>query len=192
MYARGSIAKGMCQRCGLQFLLPELRFDGYYPNLRVCDGCYDPPQPQEKLAIVSDPEGLWRPAPDDYLVTAPLLVITAGPSSAQPIGLEEGGGGIFEQEGGEGYIAAEGGSSGAYILNWSGFNVAGPEITAGYLVQRSVDKVNWTTLATLANTADEFGALTVETNTYIDTPGPGLFYYRIFGYDVLFNAQYGA
>ena len=129
MYARGSIAKGMCQRCGLQFLLPELRFDGYYPNLRVCDGCYDPPQPQEKLAIVSDPEGLWRPAPDDYLVTAPLLVITAGPSSAQPIGLEEGGGGIFEQEGGEGYLAAEGGSSGAYILNWSGFNVAGPEIT---------------------------------------------------------------
>lgn len=160
MYARGSRAKAQCMRCGLAYLLPELVFDGYYPNLRVCRGCYDAPHPQEKLAVVSDPEGLWKPAPDSYVVSAPLLV-------AQVLGLD-------------------------VALNWSGFNVHGPEVTAGYQVQRSADQVTWTTVATLPNVADEYGALSVETNTYIDTPGAGAWYYRVFGYDVLFNSEYGA
>ena len=161
MYARGTQAKALCMRCGLQFLLPELVNDGYFPNIRVCTDCYDPPQPQEKLAIVSDPEGLWKPSPDTYVVTAPLLNI-------QVLGLD-------------------------VALNWSGFNVHGPELTAGYLVQRSpTGLAAWTTIATLANTADEFGAMSVETNTYIDQPGAGTWDYQVFGYDVLFNSEYGA
>jgi len=160
MYARGTMAKALCMRCGLQFLLPELVFDGYFPNLRVCLDCYDPPQPQEKLAIVSDPEGLWKPSPDTYVVTAPLL-------NVQVLGLN-------------------------VALNWSGFNVHGPELTAGYIVQRSVDEVSWTDVVTLANTADEFGAMSVETNSYVDQPGAGDWFYRVFGYDVLFNSEYGA
>ena len=118
MYARGTQAKALCMRCGLQFLLPELVNDGYFPNIRVCTDCYDPPQPQEKLAIVSDPEGLWKPSPDTYVVTAPLLNI-------QVLGLD-------------------------VALNWSGFNVHGPELTAGYLVQRSpTGLAAWTTIANL-------------------------------------------
>lgn len=189
MYARGSMAKALCMRCGLQFLLPELVFDGYYPNLRVCSDCYDAPQPQEKLAIVSDPEGLWKPSPDTYLVTAPLLVATLVTTGEQDIGLQ--GGGSFGQEGG-GTISLEGGSGTGVALRWSGFNVQGPELTAGYIVQRSPDQVNWVNLVTLANTADEFGALSVETNSYVDTPPAGTWYYRVLGYDVLFNSEYGA
>jgi hypothetical protein len=72
-YAKGHLAWGLCSRCGLRYLLRELVLDGYFPNIRVCQGCYDPPQPQERLAVVSDPVALWKPAPDTYLVPPPFL-----------------------------------------------------------------------------------------------------------------------
>lgn len=75
-YAKGRLAYGLCQRCGLRYLLRELVLDGYYPNIRVCTGCYDPPQPQERLAVVSDPVALWKPATDTYLVPPPFLTAT--------------------------------------------------------------------------------------------------------------------
>lgn len=186
MYARGDIAWGLCERCGLRYLLNWLVLDGYYPNIRVCEGCYDPPQPQERLAVVSDAVALWRPSPDTISISAPLLL-------AQQVGLQ-------------------------VILTWSGFNhipppppgqvltdnfkpgqgktpigsSGGANITAGYLVNRSSDGgLTYTQLANLVNTADEFGALSVETNTYADTPGPGTFSYQVVGYDVLFGDSYG-
>jgi hypothetical protein len=181
MYARGSIAWGLCQRCGLRFYLRELVFDGYYPNLRVCEGCYDPPQPQERLAIVTDPVALYKPAVDTMFVSAPVLTLVQS-------------GDLIE-------------------LSWSGFNTvpqvetddfnqatqgksplgssSGANITAGYYVNRSSDGVNFAVIATLMNTADEFGALVVETNTYTDDPGVGTWYYSVTGFDVLANAEYG-
>lgn len=63
-YARGTRAWGLCQKCGLRFLLRDLVFDGYYPGLRVCSGCYDDKQPQEFLIDVTDPIALWRPSPE--------------------------------------------------------------------------------------------------------------------------------
>lgn len=63
-YATGDRAWGLCQICGLRFLLRDLVFDGYYPNLRVCVPCYDPRQPQEFLVDVTDPTALWRPSPE--------------------------------------------------------------------------------------------------------------------------------
>lgn len=155
MYARGDRAKALCMRCGLLFLLPELVMDGYYPNLRVCTGCFDPPQPQEKLAIVSDAVALWRPSPDAVYVTPPVLTV--------------------EIDGND------------VVLNWSGFNEAGANITGGYYVYRSTDQVNWTQIASLPNTADEWGAMVVETDTYTDSPGGGTWYYKVLGYDVWFN-----
>jgi hypothetical protein len=182
MYARGSMAKGLCQRCGLKFMLWELVFDGYFPNLRVCDGCYDPPQPQERLAIVSDPEALYKPAVDTMFVSPPVLVATLNPDQT-------------------------------VTLTWSGFNStpqdetddpagvgknpigssSGANITAGYYVNRSPDGINFSVIATLMNTADEFGAFVVETNTFTDTPpGLGTWFYTVTGFDVLANAEYGA
>jgi hypothetical protein len=184
MYAVGRIAKGQCQRCGLFYLLKELVMDGYYPNVRVCVGCYDAPQPQERLAVVSDAVALYKPTPDAIYISPPVLVATV--------------------------------SGADVVLTWSGFNGASPpgqvltddfnvatrgkspigssggaNITLGYLVNRSPDGVTWTQLANLANTADEFGALVVETDTYTDTPGVGTWFYQVVGYDATFGDSYG-
>lgn len=179
MYARGSIAWGLCQRCGLRYLLHELVMDGYYPNIRVCQGCFDPPQPQERLAVVSDPLALWKPAVDTVFISPPLLVVN---------------------------------QVGANVtLTWTGFNQiaqaetdeapgkgktpigssAGAQVTAGYFVNRSPDGINWTQLANLKNTPDEFGALSIETDTYTDVPGVGTWFYQVVGYDAVFFDTYG-
>lgn len=77
-YAQGSVAWGLCNRCGLKFFLRDLVFDGYYPGLRVCIECYDSKQPQEFLVDVTDPEALWKPAPDTVQFTPSVLSLTAG------------------------------------------------------------------------------------------------------------------
>lgn len=146
--------------------------DGYYPNIRVCRGCYDPPQPQERLAVVSDPVALWKPAVDTYLVPAPFLTAVI--------------------------------SAGHVILTWTsimantgggdrGGKHHGPYLSAAYEVHRSIDAgLTFTLLATLPNTADEFGALSVETLTYTDlTPTVNNPQYYIRGYDTHENAQNG-
>jgi hypothetical protein len=171
MYARGSIAWGLCQRCGLRFLLKELVMDGYYPNIRVCQGCYDPPQPQERLAVVSDPMALFKPAVDTYLVPPPFLtaVVSAGhviltwtSIDGPPVGADHVGG-------------------------------HGPYLSAGYEVHRSIDGgLTFQVLATLMNTPDEFGAIAIETLTFTDlapTVNNPLYYIR--GFDINENAQNG-
>lgn len=170
-YAKGRMAWGLCQRCGLRGLLRDLVLDGYYPNIRVCEGCYDPPQPQERLAVVSDPVALWKPAVDTYFVPPPVLtgvqvgsdvVLTWTSICGPPVGRDHVGG------------------FGAYI-------------SAGYEVWRSPDGLatTYTKIATLLNTPDEFGAIAIETLTYTDVaPGLPAFYF-IRGYDVNENAQNG-
>lgn len=71
-YAPGTKAKGLCNRCGLTFLLRDLVFDGYMPGLRVCVDCYDPVQQQEFLVDVTDPVALWKPSPE-FSPSAPVL-----------------------------------------------------------------------------------------------------------------------
>ena len=170
-YAKGRLAWGLCQRCGLRFLLRELVLDGYYPNIRVCPGCYDPPQPQERLAVVSDPVALWKPAVDTYLVPPPFLTaaVVAGQVVLKwtSIMANSGGG----DEGGRHH---------------------GPYLSAGYEVWISSDGITFAKIASFLNTADEFGALAVETLTYTDPapPTPNAWYY-IRGYDTHENAQNG-
>ena len=79
-YAPATQAWGLCKRCGLRFLLRNLVFDGYMPELRVCTSCYDPRHPQEYPVNVTDPEALWKCTPDD---AAWLSVITATVGSNQ-------------------------------------------------------------------------------------------------------------
>lgn len=45
------------------------------PGLRVCIDCYDSKQPQEFLVDVTDPQALWKPAPDSVAMTAPVLTV---------------------------------------------------------------------------------------------------------------------
>jgi hypothetical protein len=164
----------------LRYYLHELVFDGYYPNLRVCEGCYDPPQPQERFVTVTDPVALYKPAVDTMYVSPPVLTAVVSGESV--------------------------------VLSWSGFNQiqqneddygmgqgkspigssSGANITSGYYVNRSPDGVTWSVIATLPNTADEFGALVIEVNTYTDTPPSlGFWFYSVTGFDVVANAEYG-
>ena len=175
-FAKGRIAWGICQRCGLRYLLNELVLDGYYPNIRVCPGCYDAPQPQERLAVVSDPVALWKPAVDTYGFPPPFLTIT---------------------------IVA-----GLPVLTWTsimgplvgadtsdgigGIGGYGPYLSAGYQVYRSLDGVTFTQVASFTNTADEFGALAVETLTWTDpSPPQNQLWYYVRGYDINENAENG-
>lgn len=169
-YAKGRLAWGMCMRCGLRYLRRELVLDGYFPNLVVCTGCWDSPQPQERLAVVSDPVALWKPAPDATYINPPFLTAAI---SAGHVVLH------WTSIGGPPVGADRVGGYGAYL-------------SAGYEVWRSVDNVTFTKIASFLNTPDEFGALAIETLTYTDTAPPAntLFYY-VRGYDVNENAQNG-
>ena len=63
-YARGDNALGICERCAEKVLLKELRPDGYLTDLQVCNDCWDPPHPQERLPDVHDPVTLRDPTGD--------------------------------------------------------------------------------------------------------------------------------
>ena len=58
-YARGTKALAICERCAKKIPYRELRMDGQYPDLKVCDDCWDPKHPQEYLPDVFDPITLW-------------------------------------------------------------------------------------------------------------------------------------
>jgi len=72
-YAKGDRAWGICQRCGQRDRLIDLVFDEQYPMLRVHVECFDFKHPQERLHAIHDPVSLWRPSPEDYPMTAPVL-----------------------------------------------------------------------------------------------------------------------
>jgi hypothetical protein len=71
-FARGSRALGICDRCGLQFLLSSLRGEvvkGSPVGNRVCRDCYDPDHPQNFIDQVKtdDNKPLRDPRPDTGL-----------------------------------------------------------------------------------------------------------------------------
>lgn len=68
-YARGSKARGLCDRCGCEYKLSQLRyeiFDERRNGLRVCGWCLDKDQPQLQLGRtpIDDPQALFDPRPD--------------------------------------------------------------------------------------------------------------------------------
>ena len=70
-YAAGKKALGICDRCGFQFKLKELRelvINESKSGLRVCKECWEPDQPQNRLGkyVVQDPQALRNPRPDTY------------------------------------------------------------------------------------------------------------------------------
>lgn len=68
-FASGKIALGLCDVCGFQYKLKELRTTvrkGWDTNIKACPTCWDPDQPQLKLGEfrVDDPQALRDPRPD--------------------------------------------------------------------------------------------------------------------------------
>lgn len=54
-------------------LLRDMVFDGHLPNMRVDPAWWEPKHPQERLPAGDDPVQLWRPSPEVYKITAPVL-----------------------------------------------------------------------------------------------------------------------
>ena len=71
--AKNSIAE--CDRCGQQYKLKKLRFEVIKTKLyqlKVCEECWDPDQPQLQLGMypVDDPQAVRDPRKDTTYVTA--------------------------------------------------------------------------------------------------------------------------
>ena len=76
-FASGRIAIAMCDRCGEQFKLKQLRTEIIKQRkyeLLVCPECWDPDQPQLMLGTfpVDDPQALRNPRRDTTYVTSGL------------------------------------------------------------------------------------------------------------------------
>ncbi len=68
-YASGKWAISICDRCGQQFKLKELKkqvLKTKLYNIKVCPSCWDPDQPQLQLGMypVNDPQAVREPRPD--------------------------------------------------------------------------------------------------------------------------------
>lgn len=68
-FSSGKHSVAVCDRCGWEFKLHELRGEvvaGYPINDLVCDTCWDEDQPQLMLGRypVSDPQAVRNPRPD--------------------------------------------------------------------------------------------------------------------------------
>lgn len=69
-FASGKIAIAICDRCGFQFRLRELRtliIKTKQVNILVCKSCWEPDQPQLQLGMypVDDPQALRNPRNDN-------------------------------------------------------------------------------------------------------------------------------
>ena len=78
-FASGPRAIAMCDICGFQFKLKELRTQIVKTkpvNDRVCKECWSPDHPQLQLGMypVDDPQALRNPRPDSTYVTSGLNV----------------------------------------------------------------------------------------------------------------------
>ncbi len=77
-FASGKNAISICDRCGFQFRLKELKalvIKTKNVNILVCKECWEPDQPQLQLGMfpVDDPQGLRNPRPDSSYLQSGLL-----------------------------------------------------------------------------------------------------------------------
>jgi len=95
-FASGKIALAICDRCGLTYLLKELRDEvvkGNITNLKVCPSCFDPDHPQLHLGDlpVDDPQALRDPRPDTGEDASRELTVPGGLTVEEYIAQQTGG-----------------------------------------------------------------------------------------------------
>jgi hypothetical protein len=76
-FASGKFSIAECDRCGQRYKLTQLRMEIVKTKvyqLKVCNACWDPDQPQLQLGMypVDDPQAVRQPRPDLTYVTAGL------------------------------------------------------------------------------------------------------------------------
>jgi len=63
-YAVGKFARALCDRCGFEYKLHELKEE--WNNLKTCPECFEPKSPQiDPRPVVTDPEALYKPRPNN-------------------------------------------------------------------------------------------------------------------------------
>lgn len=154
-YASGRFAWGTCQKCALRFKYSELKQDGYFKHLIVCDGCWDSEHPQERLLRVSDPVGLYLGTPDTiYPPTAPVL--------SEPV--------LFGDD---------------VELAWTGSLSPDSGVAGYRVMRLTGLEEEYTQIADLPVTRDAFGGITNEPLTYTDENlTTGTYRYVIRAYDM--------
>lgn len=92
-FASGKYSIAECDRCGARYKLKELRQEVIKTKLyqlKVCEECWDPDQPQLQLGMypVDDPQAVYQPRPDTSYVSAGLngLQTTLGGTGGVPTG----------------------------------------------------------------------------------------------------------
>jgi len=74
-FASGKYSIAECDRCGQQYKLKQLKFEVIKTKLyqiKVCEECWDPDQPQLQLGMypIDDPQAVRQPRPDLTYVTS--------------------------------------------------------------------------------------------------------------------------
>lgn len=83
-FSSGKWAISICDRCGFQYQLKELKtltIKTKNVNIKVCQECWEPDQPQLSLGLypVDDPQALRDPRPDTSYVQAGLTGLQLTP-----------------------------------------------------------------------------------------------------------------
>lgn len=103
-FASGKFAIAECDRCGQRYMLKELRkqvLKTKMYNIKVCQSCWDPDQPQLSLGLypVNDPQAVREPRPDtSYILsgTNGLQTNIVGGTGPNGLGTPETGSRIFQ------------------------------------------------------------------------------------------------
>jgi hypothetical protein len=103
-YSSGKNAIAECDRCGQRYKLRELRkltIKTKQVNIKVCNECWEPDQPQLQLGMypVNDPQAVREPRPDTSYITSGYSGLQLNPGggvSTNANGYPEGGSRIFQ------------------------------------------------------------------------------------------------
>jgi hypothetical protein len=103
---RSPRAAGICDSCGFQFQLADLRPQPFYAGPRIqlksflkCKTCLDIPNPAVKsITIPPDPLPVLNPRPEQYAVTVPSFVATEDPNFAGSDITTEGGDNVIWED----------------------------------------------------------------------------------------------
>jgi hypothetical protein len=85
-WANGKKALGICDQCGFQFLLSNLKKE--WTGFKVCQECYEPKHPQlEPKRGINEPIALLQPRPDGPQ-TILVSLIYGGDSTFFRVGMQ--------------------------------------------------------------------------------------------------------
>jgi NAD-dependent SIR2 family protein deacetylase len=85
-YAVGKASQAICDRCGQQYYLKELKKE--WTGFKVCQECYEPKHPQlEPKRGINEPIAVYEPRPDG-VQTVLISVWNGGDSTIASVGMQ--------------------------------------------------------------------------------------------------------